>query len=369
MMTHSQISSYEPTAVEASVARLFRELEQRKVRYAVLRNYELLPSLRREDGSAQRTDIDLVVDSRDLPSWREVAKDVAEQNGWDALTECDHWMQSPAQHHNAEVFRFNRFSPPEFLHVDVFHGYLISGLPLVDEAGMLAGRIKDPGGRFTRIDPVTENLYRLMQVYSHYCENPASAKVTRYRKRLLQFWETDRERFRRRLRSKFFLFGEQAVEALQQEDMNRFARKMRWARLYFTVKFSLAHPVRTPWYWFCRKRENRVRFFTRPCGRVVPTCAAEEKRQTLRDVLDELSYKNFMDRWAERTAPAQDISKIERSVMEQGGLVIEWSSPEASELVITAADDRESIARKVIEILLVRHPCLFRRAEKKGIAG
>ncbi len=46
-MTPPQIGGHDPTAREASVARLFRELGQREARYAVPGNYECLPALRR----------------------------------------------------------------------------------------------------------------------------------------------------------------------------------------------------------------------------------------------------------------------------------------------------------------------------------
>ena len=125
------------------VAGLFLELERRGVRYAVLRNYECLPVVRRDDDSGVATDIDLVVDSADLPLWREAAASFAKQGGWHALTECDHWTQSGAREHHVEVFRFYRFSPPEFLEVDLFHGYFVWGVPLFDEQRLLAGNGRD----------------------------------------------------------------------------------------------------------------------------------------------------------------------------------------------------------------------------------
>jgi len=80
-------------SIENTVATLFGALERREIRYAVLRNYEMFPALQSSPGTPH-TDIDLVVDSRDLEQFRELLAEIAQDDGWDVLSECDHWTQS-----------------------------------------------------------------------------------------------------------------------------------------------------------------------------------------------------------------------------------------------------------------------------------
>src|ERR1700676_3731566 len=113
--------------VTATVRELFRRLERARIRYAVMRNYEHLPNIR-DERLKRTTDIDLVIHSEDLARWRQLGTGLAEDHGWDALVECDHWTQSDVRDHHIEAFRFYRFSPAEFLQVDVFHAYIAMGL-------------------------------------------------------------------------------------------------------------------------------------------------------------------------------------------------------------------------------------------------
>ncbi len=358
-MTHPQIDRYDPTAMEASVARLFRELEQRKVRYAMLRNYECLPELRRDTHADQPTDIDLVVDSRDMRIWREAVTEVAEQGGWDTLVECDHWTQSQVRHHHIEAFHFYRLSPPQFLQIDLFHSYLVCGLPLVDEREMLEGRIYDADRNLTRIDPLKENLHRLSLLYTVLCDNPKAVKVSRDGEKLVRFWKSEQERFGRVVRAHFSVLGVQAIQALEQGDLPRFLRKMRWARVYFLMKFALSHPLRTPWYGLCRTRENRLRFLTRQCGRVVRVYAPKgEHRRLLREVMDDLARNNFVDEWKERAAGSWKLGPDERAVMEQGGLVIQWSDREKAHIDVASNCSAEALRARVVRVLVERHEIL-----------
>jgi hypothetical protein len=346
----------------ATIDSLFRELNQRGVRYAVLRNYECFPALDRDGDPTARTDIDLVVDSGDVPVWREVAKSVAQQEGWDVLTECDHWMQSAARQHHSEAFRFYRLSPLEFVQVDLFHhGYVLWGLPVFELQELLMGRVMNETGRFTQVDPMKENIIRLLKVEGLSRGDPASTKMARYRDKLIRFWATEQGSFTKHLRAKFFIFGEQAIRALRQGDMTRFARKMRLARACFLAKFAFSHPVQTPRCLVSRARDNRTRFFTRPCGCVVNLYApGEQQRRLLRAVMNDLVARNVFEGWKEKNV-GSNITGGQRAVMEQGGLVIQWSDRESARIDMQKSSCPQTLTRELVRILVEQDNILFLR--------
>ena len=351
----------------ATIDALFRELNQRGVRYAVLRNYECFPALDRDGDPTARTDLDLVVDPGDVPVWREIATSVAKQEGWDILTECDHWMQSAARQHHSEAFRFYRLSPLEFVQVDLFHhGYVLWGLPVFELQELLTGTVVNKTGRFTHIDPMKENIIRLLKVEGLSRRGPASTKLARYRSKLTRFWTAEQRSFTTHLRAKFFTFGEQAMRALQQGDMTRFARKMRWARTCFLAKFALSHPLQTPRYFVARARDNRTRFFTRPCGCVVDVYApGEQERALLRSVMNDLVARNVFEGWKEKTL-GSDITGGQRAVMEQGGLVIQWSDRRSARIDLQQPFSAQTLTGELVRILVDRDNILFLRPTLAG---
>ena len=344
------------------VTQLFRELECRGVRYAVLRNYEQLPELARDDDSGATTDIDLVIDSRDLDLWRSIAAEAAREQGWDALVECDHWRQSRVRHHRIEVFQFYRLSPPAFLQVDVFHAYLVLGLPLVDERGLLEGRVPHANGLVVCVDPVKEAAFKLHQVYAHLKTNPAEPKIQRYRRSLAVARESRQQALDEFLQRYFYDFGPAALGCLVRDDLDVFAWNMGRARARFVIEFFLRHPIHAIWSIANRVREHRLRFRTRQCGRLSRAWAPEERhKRLLRQVMNWLARANVVDDWTER-AGSKDLSRKERAIMEQGGLVVEWSDRAGAHIDVPANDDFDSLSASIIRLLAARHQTLYRSA-------
>jgi hypothetical protein len=343
--------------LEKTVTSLFRALEASGIRYAVMRNYELFPSLKRAGDSSPHTDIDLVVDSRDLDGLRAILAGIAEEHAWDALSECDHWAQSPVRHHNIEVFRFHRVQPLEYLQVDVFHAYLLWALPFYDEAQILEGRIHDAARCLTRVDPVKENAYRLIQIHGLY--PAAERKRARYQAGVLAFRDSNRQTLDSALLAKFGRFGVPAVDALARNDMKRFMRNMRLGRLRFTLKFAQRHPFAIAAYLVCRLREQVQRFHTRQCGSVLRVSVRDEtQRAMVHGIMNELVRNSFMDEWSEKEAGART-SRIDRAAMEQGGIIIEWSTPDCATLDLRNVYDQTLTADMILRAGAGRHKPLF----------
>jgi hypothetical protein len=347
--------------LENTVIGLFRALEASGIRYAVMRNYELFPTLKRAGESSTHTDLDLVVDSRDLDELRTVLAGIAQKHGWDSLTECDHWAQSAIRHHNIEVFRFQSTQPLEYLQLDVFHGYLLWSLPLYDEAAMLVARIHDAARGLTRIDPIKENMYRLIQIHGLF---PGSErKRGRYQAGVVAFRASNRDTFGQALTMQFGRFGVPAVEALESNDMARFVRNMRNARLRFISKYALSHPLRMAAYSACRLREHIKRFHTRQCGSVLRVAVRDDRqRKTVRAIMNELVRNSFMDEWSERESGTRT-SRKDRAAMEQGAIIVEWSGFEHANIDARDLDDPAAITDMILRVAARQHKPLFQRAQ------
>jgi hypothetical protein len=343
--------------VETTVKRLFRVLETSKTRYAVLRNYEHFPSLHSPDETCPHTDIDLVVNSRDLDKFRHILSGIAELDGWDALSECDHWAQSPIRHHNIEVFRFYRLDPLDYLQIDVFHGFLIWTLPLFNEQQLLSGRVYDQTRSLTRMDPLKENVFRLFQIAGHY--GGSVRKVARYRRGLLAFRADEPELFEHGFRSVLSGLALEAVHALERSDMTTFLHKIRKVRWRFVMISALRDPFVAPIYFICRLIDHAKRFLTRQCGCAIKVYAPLEfQRGILRGLMSELVNYSFIDHWKECDA-GMPRSWHDHEIMEQGAIVIEWTGARDAHVDLSAGHDRLTCACAILSFLVARHKRLY----------
>jgi hypothetical protein len=341
-----------------TVAELFERLEMQGLTYAVLRNYENLPDLRVSDQAAN-TDVDLVLASEELPRFREILVSLARDMEWDALTECKHFGHSGARHHNIEIFRFYRASPLDFLQIDIFHGYLNWGLPLMDEADLLAGRRYDERRGLTHVDPIKENIYRLAQLHGLQSSPRAVEKANRYRPKVLAVCASHGAEFFASIERYFGKAGLDAVKALESGHTGRFTRAMHKAKATYALRFAVRHPARTLRFVLQRVGDNRARFHSKQCGAVIKAHAASaEAREAFIEVMNAFAKLNAFDRWVERPVPARLYTRRERNVMEQGGLVIEWNNRSRASLVIERGECAESIKSKIIACAVGRHTVL-----------
>ena len=337
---------------------LFQELENAGLRWAVLRNYERLPDL--DVGDGQLTDLDLVVHGDDLPRLRSILAGVARQCGWDALTECDHYSQSPVVHHRIEVFRFYRAEPREFLQIDVFHALVVLGLPLLNESELLEGRHFDATRGLFRINPLKENAYRLVQIEAVLHSRRRAAKRQRYILRLKAcLWQRPTE-FTEVLKRHFSPFAVAAARALCRDDLRRFAWNMRLARAHFLLWVGARNPGRTVSYLRARRAESRLRFKTRTCGTELRAwTAGEAERRIFCGVLDSFAQRNVIDEWIELPSDARDYTTHQSGVLEQGGLLVRWTSEERADLRVPHGADQDGIAGELMAFLVRRHTLLY----------
>lgn len=342
-----------------TVAELFRCLEEQNFQYAVLRNYEYYPDLR-GGGRTRNTDIDLVVRNQELPRLREMLARLAADCGWDLLTECGHYARSGVRHHQIQVFQFYRMSPVEYLQVDIFHAYLVWGLPFMDEQELLSGRQHDPVRGLTHIDPLKEQAYRLVQVDGLGDSERTAAKRVRYRGKIEAFREGHEQEYREYLQRSLGPSGIEAAEALRAGDSDRFHRAVHAGKRRFFLRHALTHP------WalveaYERRREAELRVCTDPCGCSLAVNAdTAGARSRFSEAMELLAGINAIDEWAEKSWSRAE-SDREQEILEQGGLLIEWGHPDRSAVVIEPGDTRDEIATKVLKACVYRHHKLYER--------
>jgi hypothetical protein len=347
-----------------TVAELFRSLEEQRIAYAVLRNYEHLPELRRGD-LGRNTDIDLVVDSVHMARFRELLISLATRFDWDLLTECEHFQRSRARHHNIEIFQFYRLEPIEYLQVDVFHGYLAWGLPLMDEREMLCERVQDRPRKLTRIDPIKETAFRLLQVHGLGLSEKTAEKRARYQDRIEAFCHEREEELLTSLRRYLGPFGVHAVAALRTGDTRRFRRVVPLGKTWFFARRALRHPVSTLWHFVERCRENYARFYGDPCGCVLAAHAVtEQARSRFRIAMDKLIELSVLDEWVDA---GEAIEGRNHNVLEQGGIVVKWTDRDGASVVAEADDHSDGIALKVLKAYMFRHRTLYAKAETRRV--
>ncbi len=297
-----------------------------------------------------------------MERWRNIAVRAAEREGWHVLTECDHNAVSTVKYHNVEIFRFYHLSPASYLHLDICHGFVVWGLPLLTEKELLQGRMKHESGFFTHIDAAAENMQKIQQIYRLLKSGRCCEKIALYRKKILDCDVTNGNEFRQVLREKLSRFGEQALEALQAGDMGRFRKRMNLARLYFVTRYAVKHPFRAALNLCARSIYYLHIFVIRQCGFVLRIYAPEEEqRRQIREGLEKLSQANVLYRWTDKNAERSRISWHEHKVMGCGGLVIKWSEAENAQINITKMGKREDIVYAMMRLLIERHATLFCR--------
>jgi len=343
------------------VTELFRQLTEAGLHWAILRNYEQLPNL--DLGGRRLTDLDLAVYHADLDRFRSILMRVADDCGWDAMTECDHYAQSPAVHHRHEVFRLYRVAPLEYLQVETFHSHIVCGLPLLDEPQMLEDRIFDGCRDLFHLTPAKENMYCAVQIAAEMRSGGNPAKIERYSKRLTEFACQQPEEFVRVLKSYFSPFAAAAVKRLCLGDKAGFLRRMRWARMHFVLRTLMKRPVTAIRYALVRRAENRLRFHSRQCGRTVNVWAeTPQQRDTFVHVLDTLSARRIVYEW--RQTRSATVHPLDRPLLEHGGILVRWTGPEDADIRVDRQADADSVTREILALLVSRHRVLHGSAAR-----
>lgn len=338
-----------PHEQKETVSALFRQLEAERLNYAILRNSKDFPAFGH--------DIDLVLDSNDLPRWRQLITSFAKELNWDAVTECHHWANSASPHQNIEVFRLYRKNPVEYLQIDIFHGYLLWGLPLLTEQELLAFSIPDERG-FKKINPGVEQSFRMLQIDSLLRNNGApDQKSLRYRNEVLNEAVQNPEQllyaFNLMLKSDLTLL----LNTLNAEDYTSFQREIGHLKKKFLIRSLLQAPLQTLTDIRNRFQALWTVYGASPCGLSLNVYLQEITLQTtLYQALEILVSAKVFPAWRH----TKDLTFLKRrKLLERGGILLnKLSTPQSAALVITKETD---VQHKILEWLIHRHSTLWEK--------
>lgn len=326
---------------EATVVEFFARMNAQGVEYALLRNYEQYPKFGH--------DVDLIVRWDHLPRWKAIAKSCADDFGWSALTDCDHWAQSSSREHCIQALRFYTLDSEQYLEFDAFHSLLVLGLPFVGEDSVLRGRVWDERG-FYRIDEHLENLFRLLQIARLAGISGTAEKLERYRLRALSFWSVAGN-----LSESAAGLGlpnlAQAVEYLAAGDMQSFKTQIDRQKRIWWIRWLLAHPFRGIKIMFDRFADYLRLFWLRPCGFKVRVFARTiDDRKRLEQMMARFMGTNFIHAFT----ASRNLRK-RRWVLERGGIVVNWTPADRAQVAIgTEAGDRPA-KEELVKMIIDRH--------------
>lgn len=329
-----------PDAQQVTVREFFARMNAQEVDYALLRNYEQYPDFGH--------DIDVIVRWAHLSGWRAIAKSCAEDFGWSALTDCDHWAQSGSREHTIQILRFYSTAPLQYLQIDAFHAALVNSLPLFDEEMLLGGRVWDDRG-FYRIDERAENFFRLLQIARLVGFVGTREKIARYAERALGFWKATGDLADYGATIGFPRIGS-AIELLKAGDLRSYKREIdRQKRAWWSAQ-ARAHPIGSIVAIFGRALEYLRLYWLRPCGFAVGVCASGEQRGRLDAIMNQLIGANFIPAYTAGAGIRQ-----RHRVMERGGVIVKWESPERADLIVDSTSTDEEVAAKLVSLIVGRH--------------
>jgi hypothetical protein len=333
--------------------RLFQVLEADGIGYAILRNYDQYPHFGH--------DIDLTTALQDIPRLRALLIDLALEDEWDALVECDHWNKSSDVHHNIHIFKFFKADPFAFLQIDVFQALLVLGIPIYDSNDILAAKVRSDKG-FFHLNRTVENLFRALQIHRLGDNQAAQEKIGRYKDQVIAFARLQGESYRKEIADRLGPIGLAAVEALLVDDIQRFRRLMSTAKATFFMRKLAAAPIIALQIGLSRTRDYVHSYFLRQCGFTVSVLVPDEQAKTrVKEALKLLGDANIVYSWTAGEASRCTITWGERRVMERGGLVIKWTDSPNADLTVMPGQDKFSIANQLIDLLVERHEILYRR--------
>ncbi len=328
---------------------MFKRFNASGIRYAVMRNYDEFPHFRH--------DVDVAIDSKDVPCCRQILAETARNLKWDSITECTHWCRVSNRPQNIEIYRFYHLNPLAYLQVDLFHGFVLWGVPLFNESQLLHGRVYDPRG-FYRIDPAIENTIRLFQIQSLLAVRPPPwDKIHRYEAMILDYDAQNSVHFRDALSHRLGSSSVDCVDALVDKKYSEFRKTVFKIRGYLVYKA------------FCRKPFNIIRgtigrfgdqlrsWYSDPCGLVITVFGDPSRRTLLSDCLHGLEQANVVHQWFIReNGGAHWTSWRERTVLERGGLVVRWTKDcQNPGIDLNTISDHRMITELIMGLLVSRH--------------
>ena len=352
MGLYSTMSATTESCPQSMVIALFRALEDRALRYALMRNFEAFPAFGH--------DIDLLMHPADRARFADILIGLAPSLGWNALTYCDHWAHSPLGVHQIHIYRLFCYNPRAYLQIDLFQGIPVHGLPWLDVDFLLARRQRHATHGFSHLDPLSEHMVHLLQIHKIAGLPHTADKIERYRRKVLACHQADPAALEAHLATCLSARAIPALAALAAHDIPRACRAIAAAKQDYLIRYGLRHPMKSIQAVWHRGFDYARLFGTRPCGFVLPVDVTQSKNgiRCVRDALSQLKQANFIIAFDTEGWQQAGRSWPERRVLERGGIVIKQATTQPDRLIITATDTPETLVPKLMERLIDRHPQL-----------
>lgn len=336
---------------QATIAALINELGTENLPYVIARNYENYPDFGH--------DLDLFFSDNHVSEFNAIARKIAADYNWDYLTLCDHWNTSKIRTHNIEVFRFYKINPVEYLQLDLFHGFLVWGVPLVNSKEIINTRVRDVSNRFYHMRPALENSLRMLQISKLMSYEGTTEKIQRYRTCVLLSLanhECDLVTYSAKL---FSSDTSQALDYLKSGKMQAFRISMNRIKQRFFLKSMIAKPYTT--IMFLRERFNEYwrLFYSAPCGFILRVYVpSEEKYRHINQSLDFLVKKKVLSCWSDNNCKTKKFGVQHRRIMERGGIVVKRVGSADKAMLNLENCGKDQTLSAILDLIVKRHTLL-----------
>jgi len=265
---------------------LIKTLEGNNFKPVIARNYENYPNF--------GNDLDLFI-SGDYKNINLTFSKVAEDLNWDVLTICTHYSNFKNPIFNIITYRFHLLDPMQTLNVDLFGGFALWGMPLIDRHEICKNRILEPNNRFYIMDQNWENGYRIFQIASL---NPIKSrnKINRYTSRVLNFQLKHPKSLESWGRNCSLGDLSKAIKALKTSDTLKLKKTIMRAKLILVFNCLLKEPIQTITNLIDRAKGLDIQFNKNPCG---PNLRFKGKSKKLIKKLNKLVDNQILPGWSE----------------------------------------------------------------------
>ena len=303
--------------VESTITDLIDALNQRNICYAIARNYETYPKFDH--------DVDLYFDSskRTVGEFEVILENIARRNGWAYIVRFMHAERSACREHNIEVYCLYDLLSQRFLQIDLFHGFLVWGLPLFNSDELLVRREYDQ--QFYRIQPAIENLMRLFQINSLIDRPNTREKVQRYRMRVLNYYKLNQQCFMSEVRDKLSTDSDSLLSALLSNNLVQYKNIFQRAKRRLFVKLLMKQPLKSIQYLLNRLIDYLYLYLISPWGGVLDVCCLDKaSRQSVLSVLDSLVRAKFIPSYKVCHGFSWLMRFKHAKYLERGGLIVRF---------------------------------------------
>lgn len=321
--------SEEESRASKTVLALIDHFNRENISYAIARNYESYPNFNR--------DLDIYFfDS--VVKVKEILREVAKEQEWDTVTYCDHWSKSKIISHNIDVFKFYRESSFDFLQVDLFYSFLIWGSPLISSEQIIEQRELIKPWKFYRINVSCENILRLFQINKLLSNANQEGKISRYRKRTIDYYRCSGEAMVCYGRDLGLSFIKKALMALEIKNYSVFRRIMFAQKVVYSLKRMFNNPVHFAAHLFYRTVDYYRLFYTCPCGFLLKVYVDEfDKKIEFMRLMDDIVSSGIIRCWMEKKSLIS-YNYRERGIMERGGVLVQWEDELGKEDIYLSFD-------------------------------